>query len=134
MSPLTSFGRHDRFGIEILMPCANALCQNLRIRRSRILRIVCLFLVLRLETPVLSAALCKSSRIRRSRILRIVRRFSVLPTPCAKTGKSCAFCDSMPVFLWRDFGGFTKNNKVCVFYWGKICFFSFLSIFCLQEN
>lgn len=30
ISPLTLFGRHDRFGIEILMLCANALCQNLR--------------------------------------------------------------------------------------------------------
>ena len=29
--------RERRFGIEILMLCANALCQNLRIRRSRIL-------------------------------------------------------------------------------------------------
>ena len=37
MSPLASLGRHDRFGIEILMSCANALCQNSRIRRSRIL-------------------------------------------------------------------------------------------------
>ena len=78
--------RERRFGIEILMPCANALCQN-----------------------------CKKLRF---------LRYSAF----------AEFCDSLPVFLWRDFGGFTKNNKVCVFYWGKICFFSFLSIFCLQEN
>ena len=32
---------------------------------------------------------------------RTVRRFPVLPTPCAKTAKSCAFCDSLPVFLWH---------------------------------
>ena len=32
---------------------------------------------------------------------RTVCRFPVLPTPCAKTAKSCAFCDSLPVFLWH---------------------------------
>ena len=52
---------------------------------------------MRLETPVLPTALCKSSRIRHSPNSGTVRRFPVLPTPCAKTAKSCAFCDSMPV-------------------------------------
>ena len=75
----------QRFGIEILMPCANALCQN--------------------------------SRIRLSPNSGTVRRFPVLPTPCAKTAKSCAFCDSLPVLALElstlfpnsaqaEFGGF----------------------------
>ena len=42
MSPLTSFGRHDRFGIEILMLCANALCQNCK--KLRFLRLYAGFL------------------------------------------------------------------------------------------
>ena len=41
--------------------------------------------LLRLVTPVLSAAVCKSSRIRHSPNSGTVRRFPVLPTPCAKT-------------------------------------------------
>ncbi len=60
--------------------------------------------LLRLVTPVLSAAVCKSSRIRHSPNSGTVRRFPVLPTPCAKTAKSCAFCDSLPV-----------SASVCVF-------------------
>ena len=46
--------RERRFGIEITLSCANALCQNLRIRRSRILRIVCRFPVL--PTPCAKTA------------------------------------------------------------------------------
>ena len=53
---------------------------------------------MRLETHVLTTAVCKSSRIRYSPNSGTVRRFPVLPTPCAKTAKSCAFCDSLPVF------------------------------------
>ena len=59
---------------------------------------------MRLVTPVLSAAVCKSSRIRHSPNSGTVRRFPVLPTPCAKTAKSYAFCDSLPV-----------SASVCVF-------------------
>ena len=53
--------------------------------------------LLRLETHILPIAVCKSSRIRHSPNSGTVRRFPVLPTPCAKTAKSCAFCDSLLV-------------------------------------
>ena len=55
------------------------------------------------DTAFLSAK-AKSSRIRHSPNSRTVCRFPVLPTPCAKTAKSCAFCDSLPV-----------SASVCVF-------------------
>ena len=57
---------------------------------------------MRLETHVLPIAVCKSCRIRHSPNSGTVRRFPVLPTPCAKTAKSCAFCDSRHcVFLCK---------------------------------
>ena len=132
-----------RFGIEKAISCATALCKSSRIRRSRILGIVCRFSpwnvfppmkpavwgfglgllggqgfigakaspwtpyagflwhrasLLRLVTPVLSAAVCKSSRIRHSPNSGTVRRFPVLPT-----AKSWAFCGSLPVFALERF-------------------------------
>ena len=55
--------------------------------------------LLRLVTPVLSAAVCKSSRIRHSPNSGTVRRFPVLPTPCAKTREfgEAEFSDCLPV-------------------------------------
>ena len=62
--------------------------------------------LLRLVTPVLSAAVCKSSRIRHSPNSGTVRRFPVLPTPCAKTREfgEAEFSDCLPV-----------SASVCVF-------------------
>ena len=80
--------------------------------------------LLRLVTPVLSAAVCKSSRIRHSPNSGTVRRFPVLPTPSAKTAKSCAFCGSLPVFalerffVVQEWGWRTSRGVFCVvFMW-----------------
>ena len=57
-----------------------------------------------LETPVLSAVVCKSSRIRLCRILGLYAGFLFYQQPCAKTAKSCAFCDCLLGFPpWNVF-------------------------------
>ena len=66
--------------------------------------------LLRLETHVLPIAVCKSCRIRHSPNSGTVRRFPVLPTPCAKTAKSCAFCDSLPVSSFASENSCFRNS------------------------
>ena len=117
-----------------------ALCKSSRIRLRRILGLYAGFLFYQRLVPKLknsakqnSGTVCRFTAFA-AFATGFCQRHCVFLCKGTKAAKSYAFCDSLPVFLWRDFGGFTKNNKVCVFYWGKICFFSFLSIFCLQEN
>ena len=76
---------------------------------------------MRLVTPVLPTALCKSSRIRHSPNSGTVRRFPVLPTPCAKTAKSYAFCDSMPVLALECFSAYgTGGLRLWLEAFGKL--------------
>ena len=82
---------------------------------------------MRLVTPVLPTALCKSSRIRHSPNSGTVCRFPVLPTPCAKTAKSCAFCDSLPVFYGGILQGFVKLD--CLYSQLRKCFVLICSTF-----
>ena len=52
----------------------------------------------------------KSTRIRHSPNSGTVRRFPVLPTPCAKTAKSCTFCDSLPVSSFASENSCFRNS------------------------
>ena len=82
------------------------LCKGTKLQKAALFAIVCRFLVLPPLRPGFAkdiaflSAKAKSSRIRHSPNSGTVRRFPVLPTPCAKTAKSCAFCDSMPVYCF----------------------------------
>ena len=74
------------------------LCKGTKLQKAALFAIVCRFLVLPPLRPGFAkdiaflSAKAKSFRIRHSPNSGTVRRFPVLPTPCAKTAKSCAFC------------------------------------------
>ena len=159
-----------RFGIEKAISCATALCKSSRIRRSRILGIVCRFSpwnvfppmkpavwgfglgllggqgfigakaspwtpyagflwhrasLLRLVTPVLSAAVCKSSRIRHSpnsgtRVQKLQNSafaefWDCTPVSCF-TNAVCQNCKKLG-FL-RQFAGFRFGAFLAVQEWG----------------
>ena len=59
-------------------------------------------------------AKAQNSRIRHSPNSGTVCRFPVLPTPCAKTAKSCAFCDCTPVYSFAAFA-IRFCQRHCVF-------------------